>query len=110
MTAEKQFFICFRPQPWGSEERKTEENRIQSEISALTEEEKAACSSNEELNSWQQTPDSASDLETLPVLSLSEASDMPELIKTVENCENGVKPLYHPINTNGIVYLSMYFP
>lgn len=35
---------------------------------------------------------------------------MPELIKTVENCENGVKLLYHPINTNGIVYLSMYFP
>ncbi len=95
----------------GSEERKTEENRIQSEISALTEEEKKQLvHQNEELNSWQQTPDSASALETLPVLSLSEVSDMPELIKTVENCENGVKLLYHPINTNGIVYLSMYFP
>ncbi|MDE6111707.1 MAG: hypothetical protein K2F65_07310, partial [Eubacterium sp.] len=28
----------------------------------------------------------------------------------IESVEDGVKILYHPMNTNGIVYLSMYFP
>ncbi|MDE5671681.1 MAG: insulinase family protein, partial [Eubacterium sp.] len=95
----------------GNEERKAEENRIKSEISALTEEEKQLLvHQNEQLALWQQTPDSAEAVEALPMLSLNEVSDTPELIKTVETCENGVNVLYHPINTNGIVYLSMYFP
>lgn len=95
----------------GSEDRKKEENRIQYEISALTEEEKQLLlHQNEKLALWQQTPDSAEDVEALPILPLSEVSETPELIKTVEACENGVNILYHPLNTNGIVYLSMYFP
>lgn len=95
----------------GNEERAAEEKRIQSEISALTEDEKKQLVLlNEKLSDWQQTPDSAEDVETLPVLSLSEVSDTPELTKTIESADNGVKIIYHPINTNGIVYLSMYFP
>ncbi|MDE5604041.1 MAG: hypothetical protein K2I73_00475, partial [Eubacterium sp.] len=95
----------------GNEERKAEEKRIASELSALTEEEKQQLVlQNEKLSLWQQTPDSAEDVETLPVLSLSEVSDTPELIKTIESTDDGVKILYHPMNTNGIVYLSIYFP
>ncbi|MBD5083361.1 MAG: hypothetical protein HDT34_04285 [Clostridiales bacterium] len=95
----------------GIEERKAEEKRIQAELSALTEEEKHQLAvENENLNRWQKTPDSAEAVETLPTLSLSEVNDTPELIKTVEGSENGVTTLYHQINTNGIVYLSMYFP
>ncbi|MDE5995826.1 MAG: hypothetical protein K2G56_02800, partial [Eubacterium sp.] len=95
----------------GNEERKTEEERIKAEISALSEEGKQQLVLlNEKLADWQQTPDSAEDVKSLPVLSLSEVSDTPELIKTIESAEDGVQILYHPMNTNGIVYLSMYFP
>ncbi|MDE6723191.1 MAG: hypothetical protein K2J55_03235, partial [Eubacterium sp.] len=95
----------------GIEERTVEEKRIKDEISALSEEEKHQLAvENEKLALWQQTPDSAEAVATLPTLSLSEVNDTPELIKTVEGSENGVKTLYHQINTNGIVYLSMYFP
>lgn len=95
----------------GNEERKAEEERIKNEISALTAEQKQELSvQNEKLALWQQTPDSTESVEMLPTLSLDEVSDTPEIIKTIESFENGVRLLYHPIQTNGIVYLSMYFP
>lgn len=94
----------------GNEERKAEEERIKNEISALTAEQKQELSvQNEKLALWQQTPDSTESVEMLPTLSLDEVSDTPEIIKTIESFENGVRLLYHPIQTNGIVYLSMYF-
>lgn len=95
----------------GEEERKAEEKRIKNEISALTEADKQQLiQKNEALVRWQKTPDSEEAANSLPTLSLSEVSDTPELIKTIEGCENEVEILYHPIHTNGIVYLSMYFP
>ncbi len=95
----------------GNEERKAEEERIKNEISALTAEQKQELSvQNEKLALWQQTPDSTESVEMLPTLSLDEVSDTPEIVKTIESFENGVKMLYHPIQTNGIVYLTMYFP
>lgn len=95
----------------GAEERKAEDERIKAEISAMSEEEKQQLyTKNEKLALWQQTPDSQEAVQTLPTLSLSEVNDTPEITKTFESMENGVKILYHPMNTNGIVYLSMYFP
>lgn len=94
----------------GNEERNAEEERIKAEISALSAEQKQELSlQNEKLALWQQTPDSQESVELLPTLSLDEVNDTLEIIKTAEAFENGVRLLYHPIQTNGIVYLTMYF-
>ena len=95
----------------GNRERKAEEKRIQNELSVLTEEAKQQLIlQNKNLSLWQQTPDSDEAVETLPTLSLSEVNETPDFIKTEERLEDGVKILYHPLSTNGIVNLSMYFP
>lgn len=95
----------------GDEERNAEEKRLKAEVSALTEGEKQKLIfQNEKFFLWQQTPDSPEDMQSLPTLSLSEVSETPEFTETIESTENGVKVLYHPISTNGIINISMYFP
>lgn len=95
----------------GDEERQAEEERLYKELSLLSDDEKDALNlQNETLLEWQQTPDSPQAVASLPRLPLSCVSDIPELIKTEERLEDGVLVLRHPIQTQGIVYLSMYFP
>ncbi|MCM1054763.1 MAG: insulinase family protein [Bacteroides sp.] len=95
----------------GSELREREEKRLQAETSALTEEQrKKLTEDNERLVKWQTEPDSAEAKSKLPSLPLSEVSELPELTKTHVKEENGASVLYHPVSTNGIVYLQMYFP
>ena len=95
----------------GEEERQTEADRLEREVSALSEDEmNELLQNNERLSAWQQTPDSPEASATLPTLPLSAVKDTPELIKTEEKTVNGVTVLHHPLNTHGIVYLSMYFP
>ncbi|MBR3643347.1 MAG: hypothetical protein IKN57_07560, partial [Parasporobacterium sp.] len=64
---------------------------------------------NKRLSQWQQTPDSPEQLSSLPVLSLSEVNDAPEITATEFYDINGVKLLYHPVPCNGIVYIANYF-
>ncbi|MCM1392717.1 MAG: insulinase family protein, partial [Ruminococcus sp.] len=95
----------------GEEERKTEENRLQKETSALSESEKdELIRLNENLSLWQQTPDSAEASATLPTLPLDCVDPNPEFVKTIAKIENDITTLYHPVETHGIVYLKMYFP
>ena len=93
------------------EEMRAEEAAKLAEISAKwTEEDKAAIlDMNEKLHAWQQTPDSLEQLETLPVLDLSEVSPDPVLLHTEENTVDGVTVLYHKAATSGIVHLNYYF-
>ena len=95
----------------GEEERQTEADRLEREVSALSEDEiNELIANNEKLSDWQQTPDSPEATATLPTLPLSAVQDSPELFETRESSVDGVTVLYHPMQTNGIVYLSMYFP
>ena len=95
----------------GEEERQTEAERLEREISALSEEEiNELLENNERLSEWQQTPDSPEAAATLPTLPLSAVKDSPEKIETRESETDGVTVLFHPMQTNGIVHLSMYFP
>ena len=64
---------------------------------------------NEKLVRWQQTPDTPEQLATLPVLPLSAVSEEPVFTPTVEKDVGGVKMLYHPVASNGIVHMSAYF-
>ena len=58
---------------------------------------------------WQQTPDSAEALSTLPKLSLSEISPEPVQYETEEDTAGNVTLLRHKAASNGIVYLTAYF-
>ncbi|MCH5317461.1 MAG: insulinase family protein [Eubacterium sp.] len=98
-------------QTFAQEQRKAEADRVQGEVSALTDEEREGLIElNEKLVLWQQTPDSPEAAATLPTLELSAVKDAPEALETIESVVDGVTVLYHPLQTNGIVYLTMYFP
>lgn len=73
-----------------------------SEIDALVQQTKS-------FKDWQNTPDTAEALASIPTVSLSdintEVSGTPLLEKTLAD----TKVLYHPIYTNRLVYMNMYF-
>lgn len=95
----------------GKEEREEEEKRLQREMAARTKEEKdKLVSDNELLSNWQMTPDSPETTALLPKLSLDEINEKIEFTKTIERKEDDVTILYHPVDSHGIVYISMYFP
>lgn len=66
-------------------------------------------SENAALDKWQKEPDSPEAHATLPVLSLSDVSEKPEWTDTEMKEENGVKVMYHPVMSNGVVHGKLYF-
>lgn len=66
-------------------------------------------SENAALDKWQKEPDSPEAHATLPVLSLSDVSDKPEWTETEIKDYNGVKVMYHPVASNGVVHGKLYF-
>ncbi len=61
------------------------------------------------LKKLQQTPNSAENLNKLPLLSLDEINPKAEELPLVEREIDSVKVLSHPMFTNGIGYLNFYF-
>ena len=57
----------------------------------------------------QQTPDSPEALATIPLLKIEDITPEPKHIPLEERQIEGVKVLYTPAETNGIVYLNLYF-
>ncbi|MDP8239837.1 MAG: insulinase family protein [Candidatus Hatepunaea meridiana] len=57
----------------------------------------------------QQTPDTPEILETIPMLSLKDINPQAEKLPLVEKEIDGVKVLTHPMFTNNIGYLNLYF-
>lgn len=95
---------------YGAELRGRENERLQAEHAARSEADVAALEEiNRKLVLWQQTPDSAEQLATLPVLPLSEVGENPEMVDTQVNEVCGVTVLHHKIPSRGINYLSLYF-
>ena len=64
---------------------------------------------NEELIKWQQTEDSPEAKAMLPQLPLSEVSEEPQWDDTIIKDEHGVKVMYHPVPSRGIVNINLYF-
>lgn len=94
----------------GEEMRKVEQQRLDALKASWTEADWAENKQlNEKLVAWQQTPDTPEQLATLPVLDLSAISEEPEYTPTEEKEIGGVKLLYHPVDTNGIVHFNAYF-
>ena len=94
----------------GEEERAQEKERVKAVTDLWTEDQVAENRRlNEELNEWQNTPDTPEQLATLPVLSIDEVNIDPDFVSTEELEEDGVKVLYHEVACPGVVHFTMYF-
>lgn len=62
------------------------------------------------LEEWQCSPESPETLALLPSLDISCLDKEPRPFITNETSEGNVRILRHPVETNGISYLSLYFP
>ena len=93
------------------EEAQAQQAQVDRMLAALTPAQRDALpAKNEALQLWQQTEDSPQAIATIPTLSLSQVSPTARLIETQVETQNAVPVLFHPSNTNGIVYLNLYFP
>ncbi len=95
---------------YGEQLLKEEAARAQAIRDSLSEEDMAELTRlNDRLHKWQEAPDSPEDTATLPVLPLSEVSPDPIKVDTELFEEAGVKVMYHPIPSQGITNLNLYF-
>lgn len=93
----------------GDELRAEETARLQAIQASWTDADKEALRvQNEKLSAWQQTPDTAEQLATLPVLSLSEISADPLLIPAAEAQCGAAKVITHDLPMNGITIMHWY--
>jgi len=94
----------------GEEKRRAEEEKLRRITGAWTEEERLGnLQLIEEIESWQESPDSPETLKTLPCLTKEDADVAPEWPGTeLRNC-NGVPVMIHELNCNGVVHLRVYF-
>lgn len=90
----------------GNEIRKRERARIESEISAMRDDElKSVAAKAAELQRLQEAADSEEDLAKIPRLKVS---DLPKENRTIP-CEKIGQILFHDLDTSGIVYLDFAF-
>lgn len=61
------------------------------------------------LKERQESPDSPETLAAIPLLRLSDIDAKAEVLILSEQSEQGVKVLFHPIATNQIAYINLYF-
>ena len=94
----------------GEEKRRRETERLQQITGSWTETEKAENDRLiEEIEVWQNEPDSPEGLKTLPKLSKRDADVEPEWVETeIRDC-GGVPVMTHRLNCNGVVHLRAYF-
>ncbi len=99
------------PDPDLAEKRAKEEAEgIQALLAKLgTEAEKIVSEREAALKAWQDTPDSEQALATLPSLSLSDIPTEPSFTATEVIDLSGTRLLYHPVNTDGILYANAFF-
>ena len=94
----------------GEEDAEEEYRRVTSEYSSFSEEElKNVEDIYERMRSWQDTPDSEEAAATLPVLELKDVAPDPQWVDTEVLDKDGIRYLYEPIFTNGVVHVNMYF-
>ena len=93
----------------GRELRDREQKRLLSITASWTEDEKKQnAEMNQDLVHWQHKPDTPEALETIPRLHLSDIGDMPKPAETILREIQKAKVLFHPLQTDGIVALSIY--
>ena len=94
----------------GEEKRRKEEEQLKKITGGWTEAEREANDRLiEEIETWQNEPDSPESLKTLPHLRKEDADVEPEWVDTVVRDCGGVKVMTHHLNCNGVVHLRAYF-
>ena len=87
-----------------------EKSRVQSEVTAMSDDEKSQLIKlNENLSEWQNIPDSEENTAKLPKLPLTEISTEPIRYITEEKSENEIKILTHPVTESEITVMTLYF-
>ena len=108
-NAHKAMVILVPSQTLGKEKQEKEAARVAEESAAWTEADKARIAEEgKRLAKWQQTPDSAEALATMPMLSLADIDPIPKKLPVSVTGQNGTPVLVHEV-TNGLVYLNLYF-
>lgn len=104
------FFYALPSKNIGEINRKEEEDKLKGIKNSFSEDElDEVLAMNERLDLWQQTPDKKEDLNSLPILKLSDVKEGVEERFTKEMEIRGVKVLYHPSDVSGITYMNLYF-
>lgn len=104
------FFYALPSKAIGETNRKEEEERLKNKKDSFSNEElEEILKINEQLDLWQQTPDRKEDVDSLPVLKLSDVKIEAEEKITEVMEEHGIKVLYHPSDVSGITYMNQYF-
>ena len=94
----------------GAKLREAELARLAAEKAALSPEGLQQIASDfEAFTKWQHAPDTAENLRTLPMLTLSEISPEPILCPTEAETCGSVTLLRHRVPSNGIIHLNAYF-
>ncbi len=94
----------------GDEDIADEQERLSKAHQSWTEQDKEdILALNAKLEKWQCSEDTPEALATLPMLSISDVSDTPEWVGTVNSRAEGVEILHHPVASNGVVHCNLYF-
>lgn len=94
----------------GEQRRKLEADRLKAEQSLWNDEIREKLIAEQKiLQDWQGSEDSPEVLAAMPHLTLDDISDEPEEIPTSAEIIRGINVVKHTVNTNGIVYLNLYF-
>ena len=103
--------VILRPSYTAGEKRRSaEQARLAAESGAWSDADRAAVAKRQEvLLAWQNSEDTPENLATIPQLALSDIPAQPEQIPTEEMTIAGIPVIVHPLNTSGIVYVSLYF-
>ena len=103
--------VYLLPDPDLAKKRAAEEKRgIEALLERMGEDgERIVREKEEKLKKWQDTPDSAEGLASLPALALSDIPKEPSFTDTEVIDMDGVRLLYHPVATDGILYADAFF-
>ena len=110
-TSDLSRLILVPSSEYGAKEAAEEAARVRAAVEAMSETERKEL---EDLNSglieWQQSEDSEEALASIPQLDLADIDPLPKLITTEIKDAGGTKVVFHPVASNGIVYINAYFP
>lgn len=103
--------VTFKPKKGLAEEMNKEiEDKLQEYKETLSDKEiDKLIEEYNDLQKWVDTPNSEKALKTLPTLSLKDVQPEIEEYPTIEKDEKGIKVLFHPLYTNRVNYVRLFF-
>ncbi len=103
--------VILKPHPGLDQEKalKMKKNLAKYKGKLSKEEIDALVKQTKELKNWQDKEDSKENLSTIPALTRKDLNTKSEEIPSIEKNEQDIKVLLHPLFTNGVNYVNLYF-